>query len=148
MPEFISPSKGENNGKIQIMSYIKYNPKLRERARKLRNNSTPSEIELWKSLRAGQMYGYTFNRQKPLDNYIVDFYNRKLKLVIEIDGDSHDDKQQYDKERQEKLESLGCTVIRFYDHDVMKQIEGVLYKIEQTIKKLEKDKNIPPSKGG
>lgn len=130
------------------MSFIKYNPKLKERARELRKNSTPSEIELWKSLRAGQMQGYTFNRQKPLDNYIVDFYNRKLKLVIEIDGDSHDGKQEYDKKRQQKLESLGCTVIRFYDHDVMRHIEGVLYKIEQTIKKIEKDKNIPPSKGG
>ena len=130
------------------MSFIKYNPKLKERARELRKNSTPSEIELWKSLRAGQMQGYTFNRQKPLDNYIVDFYNRKLKLVIEIDGDSHDGKQEYDKKRQQKLESLGCTVIRFYDHDVMRHIKGVLYKIEQTIKKIEKDKNIPPSKGG
>jgi len=130
------------------MSFIKYNPKLKERARELRNNSTPSEIELWKALRAGQMLDYTFNRQKPLDEFIVDFYCRKLKLVIEIDGDSHDGKEEYDKKRQQRLESLGCTVIRFYDHDVMKHIEGVLCKIEQTILKLEKEKNIPPSKEG
>ena len=130
------------------MGFIKYNPKLKERARELRKNSTPSEIELWKALRAGKMHGYTFNRQKPLNNYIVDFYNKKLKMVIEIDGDSHDGKQEYDQKRQQKLESLGCTVIRFYDHDVMQHIEGVLFKIEQTIKKLEKSTNIPPSKGG
>ncbi|WP_395276326.1 endonuclease domain-containing protein [Halalkalibaculum sp. DA384] len=130
------------------MGFIKYNPKLKERARELRKNSTPSEVELWKGLRAGKMLGYTFNRQKPLNNYIVDFYNKSLKLVIEIDGDSHDEKQVYDKKRQKKLESLGCTVIRFNDDDVMKHTDGVLYKIEQTIKKLEKDKNIPPSKGG
>jgi len=130
------------------MGYIKYNPKLKERARELRKNSTPSEIELWKSLRGAQLHGYTFNRQKPLDEFIVDFYCRKLGLVIEIDGDSHDAKQEYDKKRQQRLESLGCTVIRFYDHDVMKHIEGVLYKIEQTILTLEKEKNIPPSKGG
>jgi len=75
------------------MGYIKYNPKLKERARELRKNSTPSEIELWKSLRGAQLHGYTFNRQKPLDEFIVDFYCRKLGLVIEIDGDSHDAKQ-------------------------------------------------------
>jgi very-short-patch-repair endonuclease len=121
------------------MGFIKYNPKLKERARELRKNSTPSEIELWKWLRAGKMRSYTFNRQKPIDEYIVDFYNKKLCLVIEIDGDSHDNKQAYDQRRQERLEELGCTVIRFYDHDVMKQIDGVLYQIEQTIKKLEKD---------
>lgn len=120
------------------MSYIKYNPKLKERARKLRKNSTPSEIKLWKSLRAGNMRGYTFNRQKPIDEFIVDFYCRKLKLVIEIDGDSHDEKKVYDKRRQNRLELLELYVIRFYDHDVMTQIDGVLFKIEETIQKLEK----------
>lgn len=130
------------------MSFIKYNPRLKERARELRNNSTPSEIELWKALRAGKMHEYTFNRQKPLDEFIVDFYCRKLKLVIEIDGDSHDGKEPYDRRRQEQLESLGLHVIRFYDHDVMQHLDGVLYKIEETIQKLEKSKNISPFKGG
>lgn len=119
------------------MSYIKYNPKLKERARELRNNSTPSEIELWKALRAGNMHGYKFNRQKPLDEYIVDFYCRRLKLVIEIDGDSHDSKKIYDRRRQERLESLGLHIIRFYDHNVMQNIDGVLTTIEQTINELE-----------
>lgn len=118
------------------MGYIKYNPKLKERARELRNNSTPSEIKLWKSLRAGNLLGYTFNRQKPLDEYIVDFYCKKLQLVIEIDGDSHDGKSEYDNRRQQRLEELGLTVIRFYDHDVMKHLEGVLYEIEQTMNRL------------
>jgi len=142
------PSKGEDISYFRIMSFITYNPKLKERARELRNNSTPSEIKLWKSLRASQLKGYTFNRQKPLDEFIVDFYCRKLKLVIEVDGNSHNGKEAYDKKRQQRLETLGCTVIRFYDHDVMKHIDGVLYKIEQTIQKLEKEKNIPPFKGG
>jgi very-short-patch-repair endonuclease len=130
------------------MSFIKYNPKLKKRARELRKNSTLSEIKLWKSLRAGQMQGYTFNLQKPLDEFIVDFYCKKLMLVIEIDGDSHDGKEDYDLRRQQRLEELRCKVIRFYDHEVMKHIEGVEYKIEQTIKQLEKDKDIPPFKGG
>jgi very-short-patch-repair endonuclease len=130
------------------MSFLKYNSKLKERAKELRNNSTPSEIELWKSLRAGQMRGYTFNRQKPIGEYIVDFYNRKLRLIIEIDGDSHDNKQEYDQRRQNRLEELDCHVIRFYDQDVMRQLDGVLCKIEETVEKLETSKNIPPSKGG
>lgn len=130
------------------MGFIKYNPKLKKRARKLRNNSTPSEIELWKALRAGKMLGYTFNRQKPLDEYIVDFYCKKLGLVIEIDGDSHDGNEDYDQRRQHRLEGLGLTFIRFYDHDVIKHLDGVLFEIEETILKLEKDKKIPPSKGG
>ena len=125
------------------MRYIKYNPKLKERARELRKNSTLSEIKLWKALRAGNMHGYKFNRQKPLDEFIVDFYCRKLKLVIEVDGESHDDKKAYDHRRQRRLESLGLHVIRFYDHDVMNHLDGVLYKIEQTVKNLEKSNNIP-----
>ena len=124
------------------MSYLKYNPKLKKRARELRKNSTSSEIKLWKSLRRGQIRGYTFNRQKPIDEFIVDFYNKKLRLIIEIDGSSHDDKQGYDQERQNRLEALGCTVIRFYDHDVMKHLDGVLFKIEETVKVLETGNNI------
>ncbi|MDR8392891.1 DUF559 domain-containing protein [Aliifodinibius sp. S!AR15-10] len=125
------------------MDYLKYNPKLKKRARELRNNSTPSEIALWKSLRAGQLRDYTFNRQKPIEEFIVDFYNKKLRLVIEIDGDSHDDKQEYDQQRQARLEELGCTVLRFYDHDVMNHIEGVVYKIKETITELENSRNTP-----
>lgn len=81
--------------------------------------------------------GYTFNRQKPLDEYIVDFYCRKLRLVIEVDGESHSSKRGYDLKRQQRLESLGLTVIRFYDHDVMKHTDGVIWKIRKVMKKLE-----------
>jgi len=130
------------------MDFIKYNPKLKERARELRNNSTPSEIELWKALRTGNMRNYTFNRQKPIDEFIVDFYCKKLQLVIKIDGDSHDGKEEYDRRRQKRLEALDLTVLRFYDHDVMNHLNGVLFKIEEKIIELEKRKNLPPFKGG
>jgi very-short-patch-repair endonuclease len=69
--------------------YLPYNKNFRHFSRKLRNNSTLEEILLWKQLRAGHMKGYTFNRQKPLNNYIVDFYCKPLKLVIEVDGGYH-----------------------------------------------------------
>lgn len=68
---------------------IYYNPKLIPLARKLRNNSTRSEILLWEELKNRKMLGYRFLRQKPIEEFIVDFFNNKLKLVIEIDGDSH-----------------------------------------------------------
>ena len=64
---------------------IKYNPKLKELARQLRNNSTKSEIRLWQKLKRNQMYGYDFHRQKPIDEYIVDFFGNKMHLAIECD---------------------------------------------------------------
>jgi len=67
-----------------------YNPKLKERARQLRNNSTLSAILLWKELKNGKIKGKDFRRQKPILNYIVDFFCPELKLIIEIDGDTQD----------------------------------------------------------
>jgi len=68
------------------MYFIPYNKSLKEFSRELRNHSTLSEVLLWNKLRASQFRGYGFNRQKPLNQYIVDFYCKKLNLVIEIDG--------------------------------------------------------------
>jgi very-short-patch-repair endonuclease len=81
------------------MSYLKYNPKLKDRAKHLRNNSTLSEVLLWLQLKDKKL-GFDFHWQKPIDNFIVDFFCLKLLLVIEIDGSSHNDKVQYDKFRQ------------------------------------------------
>jgi very-short-patch-repair endonuclease len=69
---------------------IQYNPKLKILARSLRNRSTLAEVLLWNQLKARKVRGYQFMRQKPIDNYIVDFYCSKLQLIIEIDGSSHD----------------------------------------------------------
>jgi very-short-patch-repair endonuclease len=68
---------------------IYYNPKLKAKSRELRNNSTLAEVPLWNQLKGRKMRGYQFMRQKPIGNYIVDFFCSKLKLVIEIDGESH-----------------------------------------------------------
>ena len=112
---------------------IPYNPELKQKARDLRNNSTLSEVLLWKYLKGRQMKGYDFHRQKPIDNYIVDFFCSKLMLVLEIDGDSHSEKDVYDKKRQEQLEALGISFLRFNDLDVKKNMNGVLAKIEEWI---------------
>ncbi len=88
---------------------LRYNPRLKNKASHLRKNMTWSEVKLWRYLK-NKKIGYDFHRQKPIDNFIVDFYCPKLRLVIEIDDFSHtDEKADYDKERQDKLESLGLT---------------------------------------
>ena len=80
------------------------------------------------------MLGYRFRRQEIIGNYIVDFFCRKLKLVIEIDGSSHDEKYELDMKRQREIESYGITVLRFSDKEVKENIESVLRGIEVWIK--------------
>ena len=116
---------------------IHYNPKLKELAKKLRKDSTLAEILLWNELRARKMKGYQFMRQKPIGNYIVDFFCSKLKLVIEIDGASHSDKLKKDRIRQERLGALGLKVLRFQDITVKKDIRSVLRAIELFIEEQE-----------
>jgi very-short-patch-repair endonuclease len=110
-----------------------YNKALVEKARYLRNNSTLSEILLWKYLKGKQMLGYDFDRQKPIDNFIVDFFCNELRLIIEIDGNSHDDKQEYDAYRQNKLENLGLEFLRFSDLQVKTDMFNVVRAIENWI---------------
>lgn len=120
---------------------IYYNPKLIPLARKLRNNSTLSEILLWDELKNRRMLGYRFLRQKPIGEYIVDFFCNKLRLVIEIDGDSHDEESfDLDMKRQSWLESIGLEVLRFDDLVVKKDMENVLMAIEGWIRDLEESK--------
>ncbi len=115
---------------------IPYNPLLKERARELRKNMTPGEVTLWKHLKGKQMCGYDFDRQRPIDQFIVDFYCKKLMLAIEIDGSSHDspEAQDQDAERQGRLESLGVRFLRFREEEVCGEVEGVLRVIEDWIK--------------
>jgi very-short-patch-repair endonuclease len=118
--------------------YLPYNKKLKQFSKNLRNDSTRAEIALWQELR-GAKTGYTFNRQKPILNYIVDFYCKPLHLVIEADGISHwgEEAFQNDKIRQEKLEELGLYFLRFDDEEILNDIENVLRVLETTIGELE-----------
>lgn len=81
---------------------LPYNPRLKAVARELRNRSTLAEILLWEHLRNGQRRGYDFHRQKPIDEYIVDFFAADLMLAVEIDGDSHAFKGAEDEARQKR----------------------------------------------
>jgi very-short-patch-repair endonuclease len=111
---------------------IPYNPKLKEYARQLRNNSTLSEVLLWQKIK-NKALGVQFHRQIPLGEYIVDFYCHELQLAIEIDGDSHLYKYDYDLRRQGELELLGVSFIRFSDIDIKKNMFSVELSLEQFI---------------
>ena len=114
------------------MYFLPYNKNLKEFSRDLRSHSTLSEILLWQKLRASQFRGYAFNRQKLLGNYIVDFYCRKMNLVIEVDGNSHffEESVVEDLERQNVLERMGVYFLRFSDLEVKRDMSNVLRTLE------------------
>jgi very-short-patch-repair endonuclease len=112
---------------------IPYNPRLKELAKKLRKQGILSEVLLWKELKGKKLLGYDFHRQKPIDEFIVDFYCAELDLVIEIDGSSHNDKFENDLIRQKKLEELGLTVLRYYDRDVKQELTSIVDHIKEWI---------------
>jgi very-short-patch-repair endonuclease len=101
-------------------------PEVFKKAAMLRRNMTDSEKVLWEQLRHG-INGYKFRRQHPADIFILDFYCHTAKLVIEIDGKSHDaiTSQEYDKIRTERLESFGLKVIRFTNQQVLENADNV-----------------------
>ena len=116
-----------------------YNKKLKPLARKLRNNSTPGEIRLWTEvLRARKFYGYQFNRQFPIDQFIVDFVCRKLKLIVELDGRYHDYQKQKDQRRDAKLQSLGYRVLRIPEYEVKTNLDNVLRTLESYLPEEDK----------
>jgi very-short-patch-repair endonuclease len=108
------------------LGFLAYNPKLAELARANRKNPTAAERKIWNEvLRLRQFADHKFLRQKPIDDFVVDFYCSSLKLVIEIDGDSHAESVEYDAARTQTLGNHGLTVIRYTNHDVLHNISGV-----------------------
>jgi len=122
-----------------------YNKHLKHFARKHRKQGTKGEAMLWKFILKSKKTGYTFNRQFPIDNYIVDFICRKLKLIIEIDGGSHLTKENNnDFERQKKIESLGYKFLRFTESDIVKELEAIIRSIEFAIYTIEENQKVKP----
>src|SRR3989339_977151 len=120
---------------------IPYNPALKRKARDLRNKSTYAEIILCNYLKHKQLRGYDFHRQKPIDNYIVDFFCNELMLAIEIDGESHYGNEKRDERRQKKIESYGIEFLRFDDLDIVHKLDLVIKRIEKWIDEYETRKN-------
>ncbi|MDQ7023077.1 MAG: DUF559 domain-containing protein [Candidatus Gracilibacteria bacterium] len=124
---------------ISGSKFFPYNPKLKDRASEMRKNQTPSELKLWKGFlqnfnKRGENK-ITILRQKIIDNYIVDFYIHSKKLIIEIDGEIHNNRGEYDNIRTEILEGYGLKIIRFSNNEISYNFEEVCKKIELIIKK-------------
>ena len=111
-----------------------YKPKLKNTARTLRKNMGDSELKLWSRIRRKQIFGLQFYRQRPIGNYIVDFYCPKAELVLEVDGLQHMNKLaiQKDKYRGSYLKQQGVKVLRFDNLQVLKQLDAVVEKVCQT----------------
>ena len=111
-----------------------YNKKLKEYARELRTETVSrAEKIIWKALLSRKQTGYKFKRQRPIDNFIVDFFCPELKLIIEIDGNSHFHKPEYDSYRQEKFIALGYEILRFNEGAVIHQLDDVSKQIDYAI---------------
>ena len=128
---------------IMPRKIIPYNSNLKELARKLRNDSTLGEALLWNEIKGKKLHGYDFQRQKPLLNYIVDFYCYELALVIEVDGIYHHNSEQYglDVSREKELEEYNLTIIRFSEQEVRKDMVNVLRTLEGFILEFEEKQN-------
>jgi len=129
--------RGRSKKEPPMPNIIPYNPKLREFARYLRNNSTLSEVLLWKEIK-NKALGVEFKRQVPILDYIVDFYCQELKLAIEVDGHIHDFRYVEDKVRQEQIEQWGITFIRFSNEDIKTNMFSVVLSLESKIDELKK----------
>jgi elongation factor P--(R)-beta-lysine ligase len=103
-------------------------PKIMHRAGELRSELTPAEHKLWAQLRNDQL-GVNFRRQHAIGNYIVDFCSPRKKLIIELDGGQHLEQEAYDRERTEFLQSKGYRVLRFWNDDVIKDMNGMVQVI-------------------
>ena len=115
--QFPSPASGEGqDGGLRLAT---------TRARHLRNNLTDAERILWRHLRLRQIDGYKFRRQRPVGPYIVDFVCLEKLVVVEVDGGQHNQQKSYDAKRDAWLRAEGFTVLRFWDHEVLTQINEV-----------------------
>lgn len=117
------------------MKYIYNEQKLRERRKGLRRSQTEAEKLLWNKLRGRQIRGLKFFRQFSVGPYILDFFCPQIKLAVELDGGQHaeEENKEYDAIRTDYLKGIGIEVLRFWNNEVMKNIEGVLHVIEERL---------------
>ena len=99
------------------------------RAGELRREPTPAERKLWSVLRGNKLNGVSFRRQHAIGSYIVDFFSIKKKLIIELDGSQHLEQTEYDEERTKYLVSQGYKVVRFWNNQVEKAMDGIIQEL-------------------
>lgn len=125
------PIEGDLGGKM----HHKASPEIFRRAKELREQMTPAEQILWEKLRANRFNGLHFRRQHPISKFVVDFYCHQYQLVIELDGEVHEEKNQIERDlgREEELKALGLQILRFSNDTVIYDVEYVLGEIQKTI---------------
>ena len=133
-----------------MAKFIPYNKNLKPLANKLRKDMTFGEVLLWNELKGDKFWGFDFDRQRCIDNYIVDFYCKDLMLAIEIDGMSHNHEEAFlkDELRQGTLEKLGVRFIRFSESEMKRDMQNVVRALESAIIEIVKsNKSIKLPKG-
>ena len=116
------------------MTHKRTTPKVFAHAKELRHNPTPAEDRLWSYLRSHRRDRLGFRRQHAIGRYIVDFCCPRKMLILELDGSQHLEQDEYDEERTADLEAQGYRVLRFWNHDVMNNIEGVMAVVLEAMK--------------
>ena len=119
---------------------------MRERAKELRKAGFLHEVVFWEKLKGKQICGLDFHRQQIIGNFIVDFFAPQIGLVIELDGCSHDERKDYDKEREDYLKSLGLKIIRFSSRETLHELKSVIKKLKNFIEKEFQKKKFPERK--
>lgn len=134
--------KSANPEALSSRGIFWYDLRLKDRARELRNNPTPWEVNVWKEFLSNNPLNFQFLRQKPIGYYILDFYCSELLLAIEIDGPIHD--KDYDRERDAYLSACGIKVLRIKNDDIMQSLDSVKDNILREITFL-KDRHLVPA---
>ena len=119
--------------KRNMITNLPYNAALKSRAKALRKAGNLSEVIFWKQVRAGTFHTIDFDRQRVIGNYIVDFYVKSLGLVIEIDGESHNNKEEYDEKREDFLTSLGLKIFKISTIQIHYDLDNVMKNLEDYI---------------
>ena len=112
---------------------LPYNPQLKDCAKALRKAGNFSEVVFWKQVRNKEFWKLDFDRQRVIGNYIVDFYVKSLGLVIEIDGEIHNEQEEYDAKREDYLISLGIKIFRISKLRVLHDLDNVMCELENYI---------------
>ena len=123
--------------------------RLKEFARTMRNNPTDAEAALWRRIKGRQIEGVKFRRQQPIDAYIVDFVSFERRLVIELDGGQHAEAADRDRDRDRELSENGFHVLRFWDNEVLRDMQSVLEVIRrEVLRERAPSPQPPPVEGG
>ena len=137
-PEYLRQNGINPEGMLFSKNHLPYNPRLKSFSRDMRNYGEKAEAMLWKRLKSRQI-GFAFNRQKPILNFIADFYCKVLNLVVEIDGASHftHEAKLKDLERDRQMQVLGLEIVRVLDGDVRKDADNVARYVEEQCKDIQ-----------